>query len=225
MPTILIVEDELDLQQILAYNLEHAGYAVRVAGTGREALRLAQEEPPQLVLLDLMLPDMPGTQICKQLKEDPRTQAVPVVMLTARGEESDRVLGFELGADDYVVKPFSVRELLLRTQAILRRHAVPTEDVLAVRELRLDRAAHRVWAEEREIKLTALEFRLLQLLLEERGRVLTRGLLLEKVWNIDAEITTRTVDTHVKRLREKLGSSGDYIETVRGVGYRFLGDE
>ncbi len=225
MPTILIVEDELDLQQILAYNLEHAGYAVRVAGTGREALRLAQEEPPQLVLLDLMLPDMPGTQICKQLKEDPRTQAVPVVMLTARGEESDRVLGFELGADDYVVKPFSVRELLLRTQAILRRHAVPAEDVLAVRELRLDRAAHRVWAEEREIKLTALEFRLLQLLLEERGRVLTRGLLLEKVWNIDAEITTRTVDTHVKRLREKLGSSGDYIETVRGVGYRFLGDE
>jgi two-component system phosphate regulon response regulator PhoB len=225
VPTILIVEDELDLQQILAYNLEHAGYAVRVAGTGREALRLAQEEPPQLVLLDLMLPDMPGTQICKQLKEDPRTQAVPVVMLTARGEESDRVLGFELGADDYVVKPFSVRELLLRTQAILRRHAVPAEDVLAVRELRLDRAAHRVWAEEREIKLTALEFRLLQLLLEERGRVLTRGLLLEKVWNIDAEITTRTVDTHVKRLREKLGSSGDYIETVRGVGYRFLGDE
>lgn len=225
MPTILIVEDELDLQQILAYNLEHAGYAVRVAGTGRDALRLAQEEPPQLVLLDLMLPDMPGTQICKQLKEDPRTQAVPVVMLTARGEESDRVLGFELGADDYVVKPFSVRELLLRTQAILRRHAVPAEDVLAVRELRLDRAAHRVWAEEREIKLTALEFRLLQLLLEERGRVLTRGLLLEKVWNIDAEITTRTVDTHVKRLREKLGSSGDYIETVRGVGYRFLGDE
>jgi two-component system phosphate regulon response regulator PhoB len=225
VPTILIVEDELDLQQILAYNLEHAGYAVRVAGTGREALRLAQEEPPQLVLLDLMLPDMPGTQICKQLKEDPRTQAVPVVMLTARGEESDRVLGFELGADDYVVKPFSVRELLLRTQAILRRHAVPAEDVLAVRELRLDRAAHRVWAEEREIKLTALEFRLLQLLLEERGRVLTRSLLLEKVWNIDAEITTRTVDTHVKRLREKLGSSGDYIETVRGVGYRFLGDE
>lgn len=225
MPTILIVEDELDLQQILAYNLEHAGYAVRVAGTGREALRLAQDEPPQLVLLDLMLPDMPGTQICKQLKEDPRTQAVPVVMLTARGEESDRVLGFELGADDYVVKPFSVRELLLRTQAILRRHAVPAEDVLAVRELRLDRAAHRVWAEEREIKLTALEFRLLQLLLEERGRVLTRSLLLEKVWNIDAEITTRTVDTHVKRLREKLGSSGDYIETVRGVGYRFLGDE
>jgi len=225
VPTILIVEDELDLQQILAYNLEHAGYAVRVAGTGREALRLAQDEPPQLVLLDLKLPDMPGTQICKQLKEDPRTQAVPVVMLTARGEESDRVLGFELGADDYVVKPFSVRELLLRTQAILRRHAVPAEDVLAVRELRLDRAAHRVWAEEREIKLTALEFRLLQLLLEERGRVLTRGLLLEKVWNIDAEITTRTVDTHVKRLREKLGSSGDYIETVRGVGYRFLGDE
>ena len=225
MPTILIVEDELDLQQILAYNLEHAGYAVRVAGTGREALRLAQDEPPQLVLLDLKLPDMPGTQICKQLKEDPRTQAVPVVMLTARGEESDRVLGFELGADDYVVKPFSVRELLLRTQAILRRHAVPAEDVLAVRELRLDRAAHRVWADEREIKLTALEFRLLQLLLEERGRVLTRGLLLEKVWNIDAEITTRTVDTHVKRLREKLGSSGDYIETVRGVGYRFLGDE
>ena len=225
MPTILIVEDELDLQQILAYNLEHAGYTVRVAGTGRDALRLAQEEPPQLVLLDLMLPDMPGTQICKQLKEDPRTQAVPVVMLTARGEESDRVLGFELGADDYVVKPFSVRELLLRTQAILRRHAVPADDVLAVRELRLDRAAHRVWAEEREIKLTALEFRLLQLLLEERGRVLTRGLLLEKVWNIDAEITTRTVDTHVKRLREKLGSSGDYIETVRGVGYRFLGDE
>lgn len=225
MPTILIVEDELDLQQILAYNLEHAGYAVRVAGTGREALRLAQEEPPQLVLLDLMLPDMLGTQICKQLKEDPRTQAVPVVMLTARGEESDRVLGFELGADDYVVKPFSVRELLLRTQAILRRHAIPAEDVLAVRELRLDRAAHRVWAEEREIKLTALEFRLLQLLLEERGRVLTRSLLLEKVWNIDAEITTRTVDTHVKRLREKLGSSGDYIETVRGVGYRFLGDE
>ncbi|HVJ89829.1 MAG TPA: response regulator [Labilithrix sp.] len=223
MARILVIEDEADIQQVLDYNLREKGHKVFIAGTGEEGLKIAREKRPDLVLLDLMLPGMPGTEVCKVLKSDPATKNTQVLMLTAKGEEIDRVVGFELGADDYVVKPFSVRELLLRVQAILRR-SVGEQDAVAgfqFGKLRVDREAHRVWADDQELELTALEFKLLVTLYDRRNRVQTRSALLSDVWGIDADITTRTVDTHVKRLREKLGEAGNYIETVRGVGYRF----
>jgi len=223
MARILVIEDETDIQQILDYNLREKGHKVYIAGTGEEGLRIAKEKRPDLVLLDLMLPGMPGTEVCKTLKADPATKSIQVVMLTAKGEEIDRVVGFELGADDYVVKPFSVRELLLRVQAILRRSTgeIDAAQSFEFGTLKVDREAHRVWASGTELELTALEFKLLVTLYDRRNRVQTRSALLSDVWGIDADITTRTVDTHVKRLREKLGTAGDYIETVRGVGYRF----
>ena len=223
MARILVIEDEPDIQQILEYNLREKGHKVFIAGKGEEGLRIAREKRPDLVLLDLMLPDIPGTEICKALKSDPTLRNTQVVMLTAKGEEIDRVVGFELGADDYVVKPFSVRELLLRVQAILRRSQGEQEAAPGFQfgSLRVDREAHRVWAKDAELELTALEFKLLVTLYDRKNRVQTRAALLSDVWGIDADITTRTVDTHVKRLREKLGEAGAYIETVRGVGYRF----
>jgi two-component system phosphate regulon response regulator PhoB len=226
MARLLVIEDERDLQEVLEYNLRSAGHEVLTAMRGAEGLRLARERQPDLVLLDLMLPDLSGTEICRALKADPATRDIAVIMLTAKGEEIDRVVGFELGADDYVIKPFSMRELLLRVQARLR-HPLPapaTDDrsrTTVFGRLRLDRGAHRVWVDEREVELTPLEFKLLATLLERRNRVQSRASLLDEVWGVQAEITTRTVDTHVKRLREKLGGAGDYIETVRGVGYRF----
>jgi two-component system phosphate regulon response regulator PhoB len=225
MTRILVVEDEQDLQQVLDYNLRQAGHEVTVAKLGSDGLKLAREQRPDLVLLDLMLPDVSGTEVCKQLKEHPTTRRTPVIMLTARGEEIDRVVGFELGADDYVVKPFSVRELLLRIQAILRRGKGEThegEPTVEFGRLRIDRGAHRIWVDSAEIELTALEFKLLVTLYDRRNRVQTRSSLLDDVWGIQADITTRTVDTHVKRLREKLEGARDYVETVRGVGYRFV---
>jgi two-component system phosphate regulon response regulator PhoB len=227
MAHIIVIEDEADLQRLLEYNLKQAGYTVSVAGRGQEGLRLAQQLKPDLVLLDLMLPDVSGTEVCRTLKSQPETKAIPVVMVTARGEEIDRVVGFEIGADDYVVKPFSVRELLLRISAILRRqHSEPTTSESAqfvdFGRLRIDRGAHRVWVDAQEVELTALEFRLLVTLYDRRNRVQTRTSLLDDVWGIQADITTRTVDTHVKRLREKLEAARDYVETVRGVGYRFV---
>jgi two-component system phosphate regulon response regulator PhoB len=229
MAHIIVIEDETDLQSVLEYNLKQAGHTVSVAGRGQEGLRLAQQQKPDLVLLDLMLPDVSGTEVCRTLKSHTETKAIPVVMVTARGEEIDRVVGFEIGADDYVVKPFSVRELLLRISAILRRQQ--TTDVMAAEgntmiefgRLRIDRGAHRIWVENQEVELTALEFRLLVTLYDRKDRVQTRSSLLDDVWGIQADITTRTVDTHVKRLREKLEAARDYIETVRGVGYRFVG--
>lgn len=194
---------------------------------------LAEAHPPDLVVLDLMLPDMPGTEVCRVLKKSPLTEHVPVLMLTAKGEEIDRVVGFELGAEDYVVKPFSVRELVLRVQALLKRAergstaAAPggskAEEGRAIKfgRLRIDPDAHRTWVDEREIELTPIEFKLLLTLYDRRNRVQTREVLLGDVWNVSADVTTRTVDTHVKRLREKLGAAGRYVETVRGVGYRF----
>lgn len=228
MAKVLVIEDERDLQQVLTYNLRQAGHEAISAERGVEGLRLARSEAPDLVLLDLMLPDLAGTEVCRSLKEDTSTRAIPVVMLTARGEEIDRVVGFELGADDYIVKPFSVRELLLRIQAILRRASAPSdrppaEPSIEFGCLRIDREAHRVWVDQHEIELTALEFRLLVTLYDRRNRVQTRSALLDDVWGIQADITTRTVDTHVKRLREKLEGARDYVETVRGVGYRFKG--
>lgn len=223
MARILVIEDEADIQHVLEYNLRENGHKVTVAGRGDEGLKAAREKKPDLILLDLMLPDTQGTEICRALKADPQTRGIQIIMLTAKGEEIDRVVGFELGADDYVVKPFSVRELLLRVQAHLRRSQGGQETQKAVEfgVLKVDREAHRVWADGAELELTALEFKLLITLYDRKNRVQTRATLLSDVWGIDAEITTRTVDTHVKRLREKLGSAGIYIETVRGVGYRF----
>jgi two-component system phosphate regulon response regulator PhoB len=223
MARVLVIEDEQDLQKVLAYNLKRAGHEVLAALRGRDGLQLVRNRNPDFIILDLMLPDLPGTEICKTLKRDPKTKGVPILMLTAKGEEVDRVVGFELGADDYVVKPFSVRELLLRIEAILRRAqaegAAPQSFEFGV--LRVDRDAHRVWVADQEVELTALEFKLLVTLYDRRNRVQDRTKLLDDVWGIEAAITTRTVDTHVKRLREKLGRAGSYIETVRGVGYRF----
>lgn len=222
--TILIVEDEADLAATLEYNLKREGYRPCVAASGQAALEEIAHNPTlDAVLLDLMLPDIPGTEICKHLREHERTREIPVIMLTAKGEEIDRVVGFEVGADDYVVKPFSVRELMLRLRALLRRAERPVEepDTITFGRLRLDREGHRVWVEDQEINLTALEFRLLHAFVSRRGRVQTRDALLSDVWGIEADVTTRTVDTHVKRLREKLGEAGRYIETLRGVGYRF----
>ena len=223
MARILVIEDEPDLQKVLAFNLKQAGHQVTSALRGREGLDLARAERPDLVLLDLMLPDLPGTDICKALRRDPRAKDIAIVMLTAKGEEIDRVVGFELGADDYLVKPFSIRELLLRIDAVLRRtRSEPVlEPAIEFGCLRVDREAHRVWVEGQEIELTALEFKLLLSLHDHKNRARTRTALLDEVWGIQADITTRTVDTHVKRLREKLGPAGAYVETLRGVGYRF----
>ena len=222
---ILVVEDERDLVATLEYNLRREGFQTRVAYDGTTALQAVRHDSvPDLVLLDLMLPDISGTEVCRRLRGDARTRSVPVVMLTAKGEEVDRVVGFEVGADDYVVKPFSVRELILRLRAVLRR-ASPDDDGEPVEtrfgRLRVDTAAHRVWSDDEEVTLTALEFRLLTTLMSRKGRVQSRDQLLSDVWGIVADVTTRTVDTHVKRLRQKIGHAGAYIETLRGVGYRF----
>jgi two-component system phosphate regulon response regulator PhoB len=228
---VLVIEDEVDLATTLEYNLASEGFQVRLAHTGRQGLASATTDPlPDLIVLDLMLPDLAGTEICRRLREQERTREIPVIMCTAKGEEIDRVVGFEVGADDYVVKPYSVRELVLRIRALLRRSNrvdsdlnVPgaTPSLIRFGRLKIDRDAHRAWVDEAEIGLTALEFRLLHAFLSRRGRVQSRDALLSDVWGIDADVTTRTVDTHVKRLREKLGDAGAYIETLRGVGYRF----
>lgn len=221
---ILIIEDEQDLVDALEYNLRHEGFKTKSALNGEDGLKLARQNPhPDLVILDLMLPDVSGLDICRELKTDQATKDIPVLMATARGEEVDRVVGFELGADDYVVKPFSMREMVLRIRAILRRASQqePFGSFLVFEEVKIDIPAHKVWINDEEISLTSLEFKLLETLLERKGRVQTRDVLLWDVWGIETEVTTRTVDTHIKRLREKLGSAGKYIETVRGVGYRF----
>ncbi|MBI5069446.1 MAG: response regulator [Deltaproteobacteria bacterium] len=224
MTTVLIVEDERDLLSLLDFNLRQAGFQTLLAGSGAEALAHLARAVPDLVVLDLMLPDMPGTEICRRLKASDRTRRVPVVMLTAKGEEVDRVVGFELGADDYVVKPFSVRELVLRLQAVLRRASGATDEAAPtqVGPIRLDLASHRAWVGAEELPLTPLEFRLLQTFLTRAGRVQSREQLLSDVWEMSPDLETRTVDTHVKRLREKLGPARDLLETVRGIGYRLV---
>lgn len=224
MARILIVEDEQDLAGLLVYNLKQAGHEAEIARTGAGAIAQLATYKPNLVLLDLMLPDISGFEVIRALRSSPQQRRTAVVMVTAKGAEMDRVHGFELGADDYVVKPFSVRELLLRVEAVLRRLVEDTggDTIVTGGGIRLDPMRHEVTASGAPVVLTPLEFRLLKTLLERPGRIQTREILLSDVWGIDAEIETRTVDTHIKRLRQKLGSCGDHIETMRGIGYRFV---
>ena len=222
---ILVVDDEPDLVQNLEYRLKKEGFSVQTALNGRMALTQANKSPqPDLILLDLMLPDIQGTEVLRRLRSAPTTERIPVIMVTARGEEIDRVLGFELGVDDYVVKPYSNRELLLRIRAVLRRveQTAPTQR-LKVDDLVVDIDAHQAMLNGEDINLTALEFRLLHTLLSRRGRAQSRDFLLEEVWEYQGGVNSRTVDTHVTRLREKLRHKGDMIQTVRGIGYRFKG--
>jgi two-component system phosphate regulon response regulator PhoB len=220
---ILVVEDEPDILELVRMNLAQAGFEVASAETGDEALEALRRSPPDLVVLDLMLPDRSGTEVCRDMRSDPRLRETPVIMLTAKGEEVDRIVGFELGADDYVTKPFSPRELVLRVKAVLRRgrEAPQPEQRLAHGPLVLDVDRHRCEVAGEDVRLTAKEFGLLQALMERPGRVLTREQLLDRVWGSDISVTLRTVDTHLKRLREKLGPTSELIDTIRGVGYRF----
>jgi two-component system phosphate regulon response regulator PhoB len=221
---VLLVEDEPDLNQTVAFNLDSEGYSVESAFNGKEALKLIEEKTPDLILLDLMLPDMSGLEICRILRSSKKTKNTPIMMVTAKGEEIDRIVGFELGADDYIVKPFSIREFMLRVAAMLKRSGDKInndEEKIIFGSLEIDIAAHRVKLKDKEVSLTAKEFSLLHYLVERIGRVSTRDALLDDVWGYNCEVTTRTVDTHVKRLRAKLSDVGNNIETVRGVGYRF----
>jgi two-component system phosphate regulon response regulator PhoB len=220
---ILAIDDEPDLLELVRVGLTQAGYVVETAGTGNEALAALRRAPPDLILLDVMLPDLSGTELCSRIRADQRLAAVPIIMLTAKSEEIDRVVGLEVGADDYVTKPFSPRELALRVRAVLRRRAPSGERVRVVEHgsLRVDPESHRASVSGREIVLTAKEFQLLLALMTRPGRVMTRERLLDEVWGSDITVTSRTIDTHLKRLREKLGEAGSLVETVRGVGYRF----
>ena len=220
--TIHIVEDEPDIRETLAYNLSQEGFKVSEFSDAESCLDKIQKKKPDLLILDLMLPGMSGLDLCKQIRADKSLQNLAIIMLTAKGEEVDRIIGFELGADDYVTKPFSVRELILRVKVILKKQidAVENNELVEFGPIKLNLDAHEVLINDDEIILTALEFKLLKHLIQRRGRVQTRDQLLGDVWGYSSEITTRTVDTHIKRLREKLGTVGDYIQTVRGVGYR-----
>jgi len=220
---VLIIEDDKDILNLVAWHLKAADYEVLKAEDGVSGLETALREKPDLVVLDLMLPGMDGLDVCKTLKRNKETGAMPIIMLTARGEEADRIVGLELGADDYVVKPFSPRELVLRVQAVMRRAAAPApaQDVLAEEGIAVDVQAHRVWIDGEEVVLTATEFKLLSELMHNRGRVLTRDRLLDRVWGYQFEGYARTVDTHIRRLRQKLGPYAHLVETIRGVGYRF----
>ena len=222
--TILVADDEKDVLNLVCDKLKMAGFSTLQADDGPTALAKARSEIPALIVLDLMLPGMSGTDVCKALKSDPATKNIPVIMLTAKAEEVDRILGFELGADDYLTKPFSPRELVLRIQSVLRRGAAPAEKAEVVKhgDILIDRTRHEVKVRGKTLDLTATEFKLLLTLIERRGRVQSRDVLLNDVWGYESVIDTRTVDTHVRRLREKLGKSADTIETIRGFGYRMV---
>ena len=221
--SILIIEDEKDIVDLLEYHLKQAHFSVIAALEGASGLERARKERPSLIILDLMLPGMDGKEVCRALKSNPLTQSIPILMLTAKAEEVDRIIGFELGADDYLTKPFSPRELVLRVKAIIQRMEGEREGVKTIQfgDLLIDSDRHQVSIKRRILGLTATEFKLLTELVSKRGRVHTREHLLNTVWGYTYEGYARTVDTHVRRLREKLGSYGQYIETIRGVGYRF----
>ena len=219
---IYIVEDEPDIRETLKYNFSNEGFEVFTAPDGEEALSNIKKVLPDVLILDLMLPGLSGLDVCKSIRADDDIRDMSIIMLTAKGEEIDRVIGFELGADDYVTKPFSVRELILRVKVLLKkqRESLVENKLVTFGPIRIDLDAHELKINDKEIVLTALEFKLLQHLVKRKGRVQTREQLLGDVWGYSAEVTTRTVDTHIKRLREKLGNTSDYIQTI-GVGYRF----
>ena len=219
---ILIVEDDKNISKLVKYNLEKDGYDCVTSITGEEAFDVLDKESIDLIVLDIMLPKMDGFEVCRRIRQDSKLKAIPVIMLTAKGQEIDRIVGLELGADDYMVKPFSPRELALRIKAILKRGKAQEakKDVLRVGPLCVDIPRHEVTVDEKKVVLTLMEFKLLETLMQRSGRVQTRDTLLTDVWGMEAEIYTRTVDTHVKRLREKLGKAGKLIETVVGLGYK-----
>lgn len=219
---ILIIEDEQDVVDMLRLNLEKAGgFSVSVATDGASGLKKAREELPALIILDLLLPKMPGLEVCKVLKNDGATRHIPIIMLTAKAEEIDRIVGLEIGADDYVTKPFSPREIVLRMKAIMRRgKGDVTDEQMTIGAITVDPARHHVTVAGKPVRLTSVEFKLLSMLMLRRGRVQSRDRLLNEVWGYESLIDTRTVDTHVRRLRKKLGKAADVIETVRGFGYR-----
>lgn len=225
-PKILLVDDEPDALEVLGFKLKEAGFTPLFAKDGQRALASARDERPDLIVLDLMLPEVDGLEVCKILRRDNSTAAIPILMLTARAAEMDRVLGLELGADDYVTKPFSPRELVLRIKKLLARVKASDEPVARLRfgELDIDVPRHHVAVEGKGIVLTATEFKLLELLARRRGRVQTRERLLQDVWGYENPIDSRTVDTHMRRLREKLGEAARFLETIRGVGYRFAAE-
>lgn len=221
---ILIIEDDPHIARLIRYNLEKAGFECLQTADGQQAFEELGRQKIHLIVLDIMLPGMDGFELCKEIRKKPAWAAIPVLMLTARAEEIDRVLGLELGADDYMVKPFSPRELVLRIKAILRRGESKQDTssaILTICKLVVDKSRPKVTVNAKEVQLTAMELKLLVLLMERRGRMQSRERLLNDVWDIDAQVTTRTVDTHIKRLRQKLGKMGKCIETVRGFGYRF----
>ena len=222
---ILIIDDEADVVDLIQMNLRSAGFRVFSADNGEAGLAKAKTEQPSLIILDLMLPKISGLEVCKLLKRDSLTGHIPVIMLTAKSEEVDRIVGLELGADDYVTKPFSPRELNLRIQSVLRRSKTAVDqkqERLKLGDLLLDHARHEVFVGGTAVELTATEFKLLAILMERKGRVQSRDRLLNDVWGYESVIDTRTVDTHIRRLREKMSGLADYIETVRGVGYRII---
>ena len=220
---VFIVEDEPDLRDTLKYNLENEGFSVEAFSNGEDFLSSVDKNKPNLVILDLMLPGLSGLDVCRKLRSNDNYDGIGIVMLTAKSEEIDRIVGFELGADDYVTKPFSVRELILRVKVLLKKRTDDgaNEQILEFGPIVMNLEAHEVSIDGKIVNLTALEFKLLKHLLKRKGRVQTRDQLLGDVWGYSSEVTTRTVDTHIKRLREKLGEPGDLIQTIRGVGYRF----
>ena len=219
---ILVVDDEPDVLDLVTYNLGQAGFQTDTAADGAEALRKARSTAPDLILLDLMLPELDGLEVCKLLRRDSKTSAIPIIMLTARASEVDRIVGLELGAADYVPKPFSPRELILRVKKRLEQNAgAPVKNAYSLGPLQVDVSRHLVTVRGRRVELTATEFKLLVLLLQRIGHVQSRDQLLRDVWEYETHIDTRTVDTHIRRLREKLGPVSKYLDTVRGVGYRF----
>ncbi|MGC8743894.1 MAG: response regulator [Verrucomicrobiia bacterium] len=220
---VLVIDDEPDVLELIEYNLTAAGFNVIKASEGNEAIKKAREQSPDLIVLDIMLPGIDGFEICKILKRDKTTASIPIIMLTAKAEEVDRIVGLELGADDYITKPFSPRELTLRIKTLLKRVKGVAEQSQLIQRgvLKIDPQRHEVSVKGKEIELTATEYKLLLTLASQPGRVFTREQLLEDVWEYNSSVDTRTVDTHVRRLREKLGVAADYIETIRGFGYKF----
>lgn len=220
MERVLIVDDDPDIQRLVSYNLSQAGFQVATASNGRTALESIQKNPPDLIILDIMMPDIDGMEVCRTLRQRENSRRIPIIMLTARGDEIDRVVGFELGADDYVMKPFSPRELVLRVKSIFRRVGEGRTETLRAGKIQLLPQRRQVLISDASVVLTAKEFDLLYELMRAGGNVLTREFLMDKVWGYHGEATSRTLDTHVRRLREKLGDQGELIETVRSVGYR-----